>query len=175
MQEHVEANEGGFFCFDFVFCLPHNIYSMKSREKFPKIPPGWLILAAIPCSTKHYLIACSILTQDGVKGSCNLCGEYTGMIPKCCTLWELTSAGRRTAWMWKETLCPLDKYLPSKYLFLTLQEKKRIYLLWKKGWVTQKEYKEIVKMCREKIRKAKAQLELNLAAGVKRNKKLFHK
>ena len=30
-------------------------------------------------------------------------------------------------------------------------------------------------MRREKIRKAKAQLELNLAAGVKRNKKLFYK
>ena len=30
-------------------------------------------------------------------------------------------------------------------------------------------------MCREKIRKAKAQLELNLATGGKRNKKLFYK
>ena len=30
-------------------------------------------------------------------------------------------------------------------------------------------------MCREKIRKAKVQLELNLATGVKRNKKLFYK
>ena len=43
---------------------------------------------------------------------------------------------------------------------MRLQEKKRIYLLWKKGRVTQKEYKEVVKMCREKIRKAEAQLEL---------------
>ena len=30
-------------------------------------------------------------------------------------------------------------------------------------------------MCRQKIRKAKAQLELNLAAGVKGNNKLFYK
>ena len=30
-------------------------------------------------------------------------------------------------------------------------------------------------MCREKIRQAKAQLELNLTIGVKRNKKLFYK
>ena len=67
---------------------------------------------------------------------------------------------RRPAWMNRE-------------LFLRLQEKKRIYLLWKKGWATQKEYKEVVKMCREKIRKAKAQLELHLATEVKRNKKLF--
>ena len=58
---------------------------------------------------------------------------------------------------------------------MRLQEKKRIYLLWKKGRATRKEYKEVVKMCREKIRKAKAQLELNLAAGVKGNKKLFYK
>ena len=68
---------------------------------------------------------------------------------------------RRPAWMNRE-------------LFLRLQEKKRIYLLWKKGRATRKEYKE-VKMCREKIRKAKAQLELNLATGVKRKKKLFYK
>ena len=61
----------------------------------------------------------------------------------------------------------------NRELFLRLQEKKRIYLLWKKGRATWKEYKEVVKMCREKIRKAKAQLELNLAAEVKGNKKLF--
>ena len=63
----------------------------------------------------------------------------------------------------------------NRELFLRLQEKKRIYLLWKKRQATWKEYKEVVKMCREKIRKAKAQLELNLAAGVKENKKLFYK
>ena len=62
----------------------------------------------------------------------------------------------------------------NRELFLRLQEKKRIHLLWKKGRATQKEYKE-VKMCREKIRQAKAQLELNLAAGVKRNKNLFYR
>ena len=36
-----------------------------------------------------------------------------------------------------------------------------------------REYKEVVRMCREKIRKAKAHSELNLADGVKENKKLF--
>ena len=34
-------------------------------------------------------------------------------------------------------------------------------------------YKEVVRMCREKTRKAKAQPELNLAIGVKENKKIF--
>ena len=75
---------------------------------------------------------------------------------------KMSQQGRRLAWMNRE-------------LFLRLQEKKRNYLLWKKGRATQKEYREVVKMCREKIRKAKAQLELNLAAGVKRNKKPFYK
>ena len=62
----------------------------------------------------------------------------------------------------------------NRELLLRLQEKKRVYLLWKKGQTTQKEYK-VAKMCREKIRRAKAQLELKLAAGVKRNMKLFYK
>ena len=75
---------------------------------------------------------------------------------------KMSWCGRRPAWINRE-------------LFLRLQEKKRIYFLWKKVWATWKEYKEVVKMCREKIRRVKAQLEFNLAAGVKRNKKLFYK
>ena len=43
--------------------------------------------------------------------------------------------GRRPVWMNRE-------------LFLRLQEKNRIYLLWKKGWATQGEYKEVVRICR---------------------------
>lgn len=37
------------------------------------------------------------------------------------------------------------------------------------------EYKAVVRMCREKIRMAKTQLELSLAVGVKENKNLFYK
>ena len=80
-------------------------------------------------------------------------------VPLSC---KMSRQRRRPEWMNRE-------------LFLRLQEKKRIYLLWKKGWATRKEYKEVVKMCREKIRKVKAQLELNLASEVKGNKKLFYK
>lgn len=53
--------------------------------------------------------------------------------------------------------------------------KKRVCNIWKKGQMTQEEYKDIVRSCRENIRKAKAQLELNLASAVKSNKKYFHK
>jgi len=63
----------------------------------------------------------------------------------------------------------------NRELFLRFQEKKRIYLLWKKGLATQREYKEVVRICREKIRKAKAKLEHNLATVVKENRKHFYK
>ena len=35
------------------------------------------------------------------------------------------------------------------------------------------DYKEVAKVCREEVRKAKAQLELRLATAVKENKKSF--
>lgn len=38
------------------------------------------------------------------------------------------------------------------------QEKKRVYHLWIKGQTTHENYTDVVKLCREKIRRAKAQL-----------------
>ena len=40
---------------------------------------------------------------------------------------------------------------------------------------TQEDYKDVGRLCKEKIRRAKAQLELNLATAVKDNKKCFYK
>jgi len=57
----------------------------------------------------------------------------------------------------------------NEKLFLMVQEKKRFYLLWKNGWATWGEYKEVFWMYRKRIRKQNAQLELNLATGVKKN------
>ncbi|KAK4823437.1 hypothetical protein QYF61_002123 [Mycteria americana] len=70
--------------------------------------------------------------------------------------------GRRPAWLNRE-------------LLLELRKKRRVYHFWKKGQATQEEYRELVKSCREKIRKAKAQLELNLVTVVRDNKKCFYK
>ncbi|KAJ7404797.1 hypothetical protein WISP_143561 [Willisornis vidua] len=47
--------------------------------------------------------------------------------------------------------------------------KKRVYDLWKKERVSQQDYKDAVKLCRKKIRRSKAQLELNLATNIKDN------
>ncbi|KAK4832479.1 LOW QUALITY PROTEIN: hypothetical protein QYF61_023526 [Mycteria americana] len=54
-------------------------------------------------------------------------------------------------------------------------KQRRVYDLLKKGQVTQEDYKDIVRLRREKIRRAKAQLELNLTTAIKDNKKCFYK
>ncbi|KAK4828902.1 hypothetical protein QYF61_001460 [Mycteria americana] len=80
-------------------------------------------------------------------------------VPMCCkTNWR----GRRPAWLNRE-------------LLLRLRKRRRVYHFWKKGQATQEEYRDLVKSCRERIRKTKAQLELNLATVVRDNKKCFYK
>ncbi|KAK4832087.1 hypothetical protein QYF61_020702 [Mycteria americana] len=80
-------------------------------------------------------------------------------VPRCRkTSWR----GRRPAWLTRE-------------LWLELRRKRRVYDLWKKGRATQEDYKGVARLCREKIRRAKAELELNLAAAVKDNEKHFFK
>ena len=57
----------------------------------------------------------------------------------------------------------------------TQEKEKGVYDLWKKGQATQEDYKDVVRLCREKMRRAKAQLEFNLATAVQDNKKCFYK
>ncbi|KAF1468727.1 hypothetical protein FQV17_0013856, partial [Megadyptes antipodes antipodes] len=80
-------------------------------------------------------------------------------VPVCC---KKNRQGRRPAWLNGE-------------LLLGLRKKRRVYRLWKKGQATQGEYRDLIRSCREEMRKAKAQLERNLAAVVKDNKKSFYK
>ncbi|PKU33451.1 contactin-associated 3 [Limosa lapponica baueri] len=55
------------------------------------------------------------------------------------------------------------------------RELRRVYDLWKKGQATQEGYKDVVRLCREKIRRVQAQLDLNLVLDIKNNKKSFYK
>ncbi|KAK4815646.1 hypothetical protein QYF61_005208 [Mycteria americana] len=80
-------------------------------------------------------------------------------VPRCR---KTSRRGRRPAWLTRER-------------WLELRKKRRVYDLWKKGRATQEDYKGVARLCREKIRRAKAELELNLAAAVKDNKKHFFK
>ena len=45
----------------------------------------------------------------------------------------------------------------------------------KQGQVTWEEYRDAARLCRDVVRKAKAQLELDLARGAKKNKKDFYR
>lgn len=46
---------------------------------------------------------------------------------------------------------------------------------WKQGQILWEEYKEAAGLCRDRVKKAKAQLELNLARNAKKNKKGFYR
>ena len=57
---------------------------------------------------------------------------------------------------------------------LKLREKREMYRKWKQGCVAWEEYRAVVRVCRDWIRKGKAQMELNLARDVK-DKKGFYR
>ena len=58
----------------------------------------------------------------------------------------------------------------TEFEVVKLGEKKGKYRQWKQGHVTWKEYRDAVWTCRDGTRKAKAQMELNLARDVNNNK-----
>ena len=68
--------------------------------------------------------------------------------------------GRRPSWLCKD-------------LQLKLREKGEMYSKWKQGCVSWEEYRAVVCVCGDRIRKAKVQMELNLVRDVKDNKKGF--
>jgi len=63
----------------------------------------------------------------------------------------------------------------SKELLEELRQKTKVYGMWKEGQATWEEYRNVVRACRDAVRKAKVHLELNLARDVKDNKKDFSK
>ena len=108
--------------------------------------------------------------------------------------WEvvLESVGAQEGWEYfKETVLKVqDLTIPmsrkmsrrarrpgwlNRDLWLDLKNKRKVYGLWKSGQATYEDYRYVVKLCREKIRKAKAQLELSLATKAKENSKCFYK
>ncbi|KAK4819016.1 LOW QUALITY PROTEIN: hypothetical protein QYF61_024132 [Mycteria americana] len=85
--------------------------------------------------------------------------------------WEAALKGKGVQEGWtffkEEVLKAQEQAVPRK--------KRRVYDLWKKGQATQEDYRGVARLCREKIRRAKAELELSLAAAIKDNKKYFFK
>lgn len=61
----------------------------------------------------------------------------------------------------------------NREICLELKEKNKIYDVWWKGQETQEDYKDIVRLRREKIKRAKVQLELSLDSAINDNKNVF--
>ena len=68
--------------------------------------------------------------------------------------WKTSHQGRRPAWLNTE-------------LWLELRIKRRVYVLWKKGQATQEDYKDFVRLRRQKVKRAKA--------AIKDNKNFFYR
>ena len=75
----------------------------------------------------------------------------------------------------KDELAGKKTILAEQRALAGTQEKKESLRPSEEGQATQEDYKDVVRLCREKIRRAKAQLELNLATAIKDNKKCFYK
>ncbi|KFZ48098.1 hypothetical protein N321_03191, partial [Antrostomus carolinensis] len=81
------------------------------------------------------------------------------LIPRCL---KSGKGGKRQVWL-------------SQDLLVKLKGKMELHRQWKQGQVSWKEYTDIVQLCRDEVRKAKVQLELNLARDAKKNKKGFYR
>ncbi|KAK4820059.1 LOW QUALITY PROTEIN: hypothetical protein QYF61_019001 [Mycteria americana] len=105
-------------------------------------------------------------TLDFWRADFGLFGRLVERVP-----WEAALMGKGVQEGWtffkEEVLKAQERAVPRK--------KRRVYDLWKKGRATQEDYRGVARLCREKIRRAKTELELNLAAAVKDNKKHFFK
>ena len=63
----------------------------------------------------------------------------------------------------------------NRLLLDLLKNKKKVHREWKQEQVTWESYKEVVRAARDQVRKAKTQIELNLARNTKGNKRKFYK
>jgi len=70
--------------------------------------------------------------------------------------------GKRQAWL-------------SQDFLVKLKDKKEMHRQWKQAQVSWEEYRDAARFCKDDVRKAKAQLELNLAKDAKNNKRGFYR
>ena len=65
--------------------------------------------------------------------------------------------------------------MQSQDLLVKLKGKKEMHRHWKQGQASWEEYSNAAQLCRDGVRNAKAQLELNLARDAKNSKKSFYR
>ncbi|CAM4552508.1 unnamed protein product [Caretta caretta] len=62
----------------------------------------------------------------------------------------------------------------SKHLREVIKKKQKAYKEWKMGGISKESYLIVVRTCRDKVRKNKSHVELDLAKGIKTNSKRFY-
>ncbi|KAK4829240.1 hypothetical protein QYF61_002505 [Mycteria americana] len=83
---------------------------------------------------------------EGVGKSKRQGSEHELSTPMCK---ESGKEGKRPAWL-------------SKDLLVKLKGKKEMHRQWKQGQISWEEYRDLARLCRDGLRKAKGQMELNL-------------
>ncbi|KFQ31696.1 hypothetical protein N332_00599, partial [Mesitornis unicolor] len=81
------------------------------------------------------------------------------LIPKCK---KSGKEGKRPAWL-------------NQDLLAKLKGKIELHRQWKQGQVSWEEYRDVAWVCRDEVKKAKAQLKLNLARDAMKNKEGFYR
>ena len=63
----------------------------------------------------------------------------------------------------------------SQDLLVKLKSKRELHRQWKQGWESWEEYRDAAQLCRDWVRRAKVQMDLNLARDEKNTKKSFYR
>lgn len=63
--------------------------------------------------------------------------------------------------------------MAEQRLLVNLKIKKDMYRQWKQAWVAWGENSSAIQTCRDEIRKAEVQVEMNLVKDVKNNKEIL--
>ncbi|XP_071884244.1 small ribosomal subunit protein mS29 isoform X1 [Anas platyrhynchos] len=177
-----------------------NTAQMKQSRRFLERLVGDVVVGSCLGQSDREMVEFSILGEarkgtsktavlDFQRADFELFRTLVGRVP-----WEAVLKGRRVQEGWalfkREILMAQERSVPicpktswrgrrpawlNRELWLELRRKKRVYNLWKRGRATQEGYKDVARLCRDKTRKAKAHLELNLATAIKDNRKCFYK
>ncbi|KFZ52648.1 hypothetical protein N338_12088, partial [Podiceps cristatus] len=101
-----------------------------------------------------------VLRDRGTEQSWQIFKEVIRRAQELSIPWckKLGKEGKRPAWLKREML-------------VALRRKRDLHGQWKQGRVSWEEYRDAARLCRDGVRKAKAQLERNLARDAKNNKK----
>ena len=113
--------------------------------------------------------------MQAARSNCSLLGEERLLVFKRCGFKPCTLEAQNLFIPYKGKGSQRSKRPPwlNHDLLGLLKSKREAHQRWRSGGLSVESYKSIARVCRDAVRKAKAQLELKLAVDVKNNKKGF--